>query len=190
MADGTAPSVVCLGFFDGVHRGHLALLEAARKTADEKGWIVCAHTFDRAPVGKDFALTTLEEREKLLRAAGADAVAVSPFDDAMRHMPGDEFFRRVVLEKLNARCVVCGDDHRFGYRGGWGAKELAILCREAGVGLTVVPPVELPDGTRISSTAIRRALLEGDWALAESMLGRAVPEELRLNAKKAAETLA
>ena len=183
---GTQGTVVCLGFFDGVHRGHLALLAAAKKAAREAGLPVCVHTFDRAPGGKGPALTTLEERERLLRAAGADQVAVSPFDERTRTMSGDEFFERVVLGRLHAAHVVCGDDHRFGYRGAWGVNELSALCERAGVGLTVVPPVTLPDGRRISSTAIRAALLKGDWALAAEMLGRPVPEEMK---RESEETL-
>lgn len=188
-----APSVVCLGFFDGVHKGHLSLLRAAKDIARDQGLIVCAHTFDRAPGEKDFALTTLEERQALLRAAGADRVAVSAFNEDMRRMSGDEFFRRIVLGSLNARHVVCGDDHRFGYRGGWGVKELEALCREAGVGLTVCPPIALPDGSRVSSTAIRRAILAGNIPLAEEMLCRPLPPALKqicAEAKKGKETLA
>ena len=193
MNEINAPSVVCLGFFDGVHKGHLSLLRAAKDIARDRGLIVCAHTFDHAPGEKDFSLTTLSEREALLQAAGADRVAVSAFNEEMRHMSGDDFFRRIVLEKLNARHVVCGDDHRFGYRGGWGVRELEALCREAGVGLTVCPPVSLPDGTRISSTAIRKAILAGDAHLAEEMLGRPLPPALQqicAQAKKDKETLA
>ena len=172
MGMDNAPSVVCLGFFDGVHRGHLALLRAARQTADEKGWLVCVHTFDHAPGNKGYELTTLKEREALLLQNGADRVAVSAFDESMRRMSGEDFFRRIVVDRLNARHVVCGDDHRFGYMGAWGVDELRRFCEEAGVGLTVVPPVTLPDGRRISSTAIRQALREENWALAEEMLGR------------------
>ena len=182
---GTQGTVVCLGFFDGVHRGHLALLAAAKKAAREAGLPVCVHTFDRAPGGKGPALTTLEERERLLRAAGADQVAVSPFDERTRTMSGDEFFERVVLGRLHAAHVVCGDDHRFGYRGGWGVKELRKMCADAGIGLTVVPPVLLKDGSRISSTAIRRALREEKWDLAEEMLGRPVSPEMKIRAKEA-----
>ena len=176
---GTQGPVVCLGFFDGVHRGHLALLAAAKKAAREAGLPVCVHTFDRAPGGKGPALTTLEERERLLRAAGADQVAVSPFDERTRTMSGDEFFERVVLGRLHAAHVVCGDDHRFGYRGAWGVQELQQLCDSHGVRLTVVPPVTLADGTRISSSAIRAALARGEWALAEEMLGRPLPAETK-----------
>lgn len=171
------PCVVCLGFFDGVHRGHLALLEEAKKTAAEEHLRICVHTFDRTPGEKGPELTTLAEREKLLRDAGADEVAVSRFTEAMRHMSGEDFFRKIVLEKLHARHVICGDDHRFGYKGACGVRELRQMCADARVKLTVVPPVTLENGVRISSSAIRRALAEHDWALAEEMLGRELPEK-------------
>lgn len=173
------PAVVCLGFFDGVHRGHLALITAGKQIAAREGLPLRAHTFDAMPGLKGPALTDLPERKRLLLAAGADEVAVSPFDEAMRRMTGDDFFRKVVLEELNARHVVCGDDHRFGYRGGWGVEELARLCKESGVGLTVVPQVTMENGQRISSTAIRQALQSGDYPLAEAMLGRPVSEEMK-----------
>lgn len=179
MAVGSAPAVVCLGFFDGVHRGHLALIDAGRSVADRENWILCVHTFDHAPSPKGSELTGLPERRRLLLAAGADKVAVSAFDEKFRQMSGEEFFRRVVLEKLHARHVVCGDDHRFGYRGAWDAAALQAMCREAGIGCTVVPPVTLSGGLRISSTAVRNALASHDWALAEEMLGRKVPEEMK-----------
>jgi len=169
------PAAVCLGFFDGVHRGHLALLRAAGRIARAEGLIVCAHTFDVPPGGKAQSLTTLKERIVLLHAAGAEEVAVSAFTDEMRRMPGDVFFREIVLSQLNARHVICGDDHRFGYRGAWGVTELKGLCGESGVGLTVVPAVTLSDGSRLSATALRAALLAGDWPRAEEILGRPVP---------------
>lgn len=182
MMEGGVPSVVCLGFFDGVHRGHLHLVRTARQVADTQGLRVIVHTFDHAPGNKGVELTSLKERETLLLAAGADEVAVSPFDEGMRRMSGEDFFRHVVLERLGARHVVCGDDHRFGYKGGWGVKELGTLCAQAHIGLTVLPPVTLPNGQRISSTAIRRALAAGDFALAETMLGHAVTAEMKNNA--------
>ena len=174
MNEEKMPSVVCLGFFDGVHLGHLALIHAAKDAAREKGLKICVHTFDQPPGQKKEMLTTLEEREQLLKNAGADEIAVSIFDDTMRHMPGEEFFQKIVVEKLHARHIVCGDDHRFGYMGACGIKELEKMCIEKGIGLTVVPPVTLDDGTRISSTAIRKALQTRDLALVEKMLGRSV----------------
>ena len=173
-----APCVVCLGFFDGVHLAHQALLRAARAEGDRLQLPVCAHTFDHAPGDKGPELTSLEEREALLRHYGADSVSVSVFDDEMRHMRGDDFFKKVVLGQLNARHVVCGDDHRFGYKGAWSVKELRQLCEGAGIGLTVVPQVSLPDGRRVSSTAIRKAIQDGDTELAEQMLGRSINKPL------------
>lgn len=174
MSQEKAPSVVCLGFFDGVHRGHLALIEAARKAAAEKGLIVCVHTFDQPPEQRKTALTTLKERERLLRAAGAQKIAVSVFDEGMRRMSGEDFFRQVIVEGLNARHIVCGGDHRFGYQGACGVSELQEMCRRYGIGLTIVPTVTLENGMRISSTAIRAALREGNIPLAEEMLGRSL----------------
>ena len=172
MHKADTPAVVCLGFFDGVHRGHLALLEAAGEIARKRGWPICVHTFDRAPGNKGQELTTLAQKEALLRRAGADRVAVSVFDDHMRMMPGDAFIRDLIFGELQAGYIICGDDHRFGHKGAWGVNELKELCREAGVGITVVPEVTLPSGQRISSSAIRKALSEGNTALAEEMLGR------------------
>ena len=179
------PCVVCLGFFDGVHLGHQKLLETAREAAREKGLRICVHTFDHAPGPKRFELTTLEERETLLREAGADQVAVSVFDDEMRHMSGEEFFQKIVVGRLNARHVVCGDDHRFGHKGACGIEELAALCREAQVGLSVVPPVTLPGGERISSSSIRMALVQGNDELVEKMLGRPADEKMKMRARNA-----
>ena len=174
MSQKKAPSVVCLGFFDGVHLGHMALINAAKEAAREKGLKICVHTFDQPPGQKKESLTTLEERERLLKNAGADEIAVSTFDDTMRHMAGKDFFQEIVVEKLNARHIVCGDDHRFGHMGACGVKELGNMCREKGIGLTVVAPVTLENGMRISSTAIRKALQEENFALAEQMLGRKI----------------
>ncbi|MBE5782856.1 MAG: hypothetical protein E7329_06005 [Clostridiales bacterium] len=182
MIQESAPSVVCLGFFDGVHRGHLALLETACRAAKEEHLQVCVHTFDHAPGVKRFELTTLEERIRLLKEAGADRVAVSVFDQDMRHMSGEDFFDKIVMEKLGARHVVCGDDHRFGYKGACGVKELEKMCRENGVGLSVVPPVTLPGGERISSTAIRQAIEQGDEDLVFRMLGRPADENMKRRA--------
>lgn len=172
---GERGTVVCLGYFDGVHVGHQALLRAGREMADRLGLPLLAHTFDRAPGNKGPALTDLAVRERLLLRFGADEVAVSPFDDAMRQMSGEAFIRDIVIGKLRARHIVCGDDHRFGYLGKCGVEELRALCEENRVGLTVIRAVTL-DGVRASSTAIRQALERGDTAQAEKMLGYKVSE--------------
>ncbi|MBQ8080374.1 MAG: adenylyltransferase/cytidyltransferase family protein [Clostridia bacterium] len=178
------PTVVCLGYFDGVHRGHLALLEEAKRLARERGLLVCVHALDRSPAQalhperRIIQLTTPAEKERLFEAAGCDILAVSPFDDRVRHMPGGVFFSDVLLGSLNARAIVTGDDHRFGFKGDTGSEELCLLCERAGVALSVVPRVTLADGTVISSSVIREALRAGDLARAEEMLGRPVSPDM------------
>ena len=184
MQETLSGSAVCLGYFDGVHRGHMALIEAARKIAKREGLLVCVHALDRSPaqvLHPDRAipqLTNAESKIRLFEDAHVDVLAVTPFDDRVRHMPGRFFFEEILLGKLNAKAIVVGDDHRFGYRGDTGSAELAGLCAGAGVALTVVPRVRLADGTAISSTAIRAALEQGDLKRAQEMLGRAPDAEM------------
>ncbi len=176
----SVPTAVCLGYFDGVHRGHLALLEEAKRIAGKEGLTVAVHALDRSPASvlhpeqPTEQLTTLEEKAAIFEAHGCEILAVSPFDDRLRTMPGEVFFREILLDRLNARAIVTGDDHRFGYRGDTGTKELERLCEKHGVLLSVVPRLTLRDGTVISSSAVREALRRGDLGRAEEMLGRPV----------------
>ena len=173
-------TAVCLGYFDGVHRGHLALLAEAERIARKERLTVAVHMLDRSPASvlhpdqPVLQLTTLAEKAAVFEAHGCKILAVSTFDEHFRMMSGRDFFRSILLDKLNAGAIIAGDDHRFGYRGETGVRELAALCREAGILLSVVPRLTLPDGTVISSSAIREALRQGDSARAEAMLGRPV----------------
>lgn len=178
-------SVVCLGFFDGVHIGHRKLIDAAIRVAQERGLVSCAHTFSQMPVKvmqpdrQVLELTPLEEKLALFEAVGLGAAAVSNFDERMRTMHARDFFENCLLRSLGARHLVVGYDHRFGYRGECGAEMLTALCAEHSIGLTVIEPVRLESGELVSSTAIRKAILAGDWALAQRMLGREIPEAMR-----------
>ena len=182
MTEALPASVVCLGYFDGVHRGHQLLITTARDIAEKKGLTLCVHALDRSPLQAIHPelrvpeLTTLEEKARLFEAAGVDVLALTTFDDTVRQCPGKAFFERILLGRLNARAIVVGDDHRFGYRGDTGGAELAALCEGAGVRLTIVPRLTLEDGTVISSSAIRAAIGAGRWERAREMLGR-LPDE-------------
>ncbi len=181
-ADTDAPglsggTVVCLGFFDGVHLGHAALLTKTVARAREKGLIACAHTFDRPPAavlsgGAQRELTSLSEKAALMEALGVEVLAVSAFTDELARMPGRRFFEDILLARLSARHIVAGFHHRFGSMGDTDADALRALCREHGIGCDIIPPVRLPSGELISSTAIRAALGAGDIEKAETMLGR------------------
>lgn len=155
-----------LGFFDGVHRGHSALIDAAREMAGESGY-VGVWTFCTLPKAKEL-LTTPDEREVLLRAAGADAVYFADFA-AVHAMDGRAFFREELCAKLHPAGLVCGFNFRFGYRGSAGANELAHWGREAGIPVRVLSAAE-SDGCVISSTWIRQLVAEGDVERAAELL--------------------
>lgn len=155
-----------LGFFDGVHRGHRVLLNAAREMAGENGY-VGVWSFRSLPKAREL-LTTPEERESLLCEAGADTVCFAAFD-AVREMDGRSFFREELCGKLKPAGIVCGFNFRFGYRGQSGADALAEWGREAGIPVRVLPAAE-SDGRVISSTWIRQLVAEGDVERAAQLL--------------------
>lgn len=179
------PSVVCLGFFDGVHLGHQAIIDLGKKKSNELNLPLCVHTYDIPPLNlikhtdavKE--LSPLPEKVALLEDAGVDMVAVSCFNEQLMHMDGERFFYDILMNRLYARYLVIGYDHRFGYKGGMDAQTLGILCGIQGIGLSIVDAVKLPDGRAISSTVIREALTRGDTDLAQQMLGRPVTQALK-----------
>ncbi len=173
------PTAVCLGQFDGVHRGHQALIRAASDIARAQGLTLCVHTFDPSPASllhpETSELTSLDEKTALLASLGVELCAVSAFDDALRRTPGEVFFREILLSRLRAAQLIASFHHRFGAGGDTDVHRLTDLCAASGVGLTIVPPVTLADGTLISSTAIRQALAGGDFGRAREMLGHPLP---------------
>lgn len=183
------PSVVCLGFFDGVHLGHRAIVETGLDIAHKLELPLYVHTYDRPPASlirkgaTTCELTSICEKDRLLADMGVDLLVVSRFDEVLMHMQGDAFVRQVLIQNLRARHLVVGFDHRFGYRGSTGTEELADLCKSLGLGLSVVPAVKTADSQVISSTAIREALSKGDWQAAEQMLGRPPDEYMKNNGR-------
>lgn len=168
--------VVALGFFDGVHIGHGALLRRARCLADTLGLTACAMSLDAAPssvIGGSPAplLSTMDERALLMRRCyGMDEVVFEHFDRAMMCLPWQDFLTEYLISQLHARHVVCGHDYRFGHRGEGTPQLLADFCRARGIGCDIIPQVAL-DGIRVSSTAIRAQLASGDVETARRFLG-------------------
>ncbi len=166
--------VLALGFFDGVHLGHQALLEACRVLADSLGVTAAAVTFDRHPgvlvSGKAPALiNTAADRERLLQQYGIDRVITLPFDEELMHTPWQDFLARLV-EEYHAAGLVCGDDFRFGDRGEGSAELLKQACGQAGIPCTVIPQQSI-EGVRVSSTHIRGLLEQGRMEEAVRFLG-------------------
>ena len=166
--------ILALGFFDGVHLGHQALLKTCRELADSLGLLAGAVTFDSHPLellgGKPPALiNTPFDRQKLLTQYGMDRVIVLPFDGQMMHTPWQVFVANL-LEQHHAAGFVCGDDFRFGDKGMGTADLLKQVCEERGIPCVVVPQQSL-DGIRVSSTHIRRLIEEGNMEEAVRFLG-------------------
>ncbi len=150
---------IAVGFFDGVHRGHRAILEGADVALTFRNHPLSLLAPERAPR----LMMSPADREAAIRACGVSTVVSLDFTRELADMPPEEFAARY----LRARRVRCGENWRFG-RGGSGD---AGLLREMGVEVTVVSYAEY-DGDRISSTRIRAALESGDVASANAMLGR------------------
>lgn len=167
-------TIYALGFFDGVHLGHQALLRACRKLADEHNCNAAAVTFSSHPdtlvQGQTPRLiNTMEDRIRLLKEAGMDNVVVLPFDKKMQSMHWQEFLDTLV-ETYGATGLVCGHDFRFGHRGAGNADLLQDYCLEHFMCCSVVPEQKL--GTiPVSSTHIRRLLETGAVEEANAFLG-------------------
>ncbi len=182
LSDFSAPkqgTAVCLGTFDGVHKGHQVLVKATLEAAKKNDFIPCAYTFDIPPArlfhsGSAEVLTELPEKAELLQAYGIEEVVYSRFTKELSVLPPQGFFEEILLNRLNAKHLVIGFHYRFGSRAVGGAEELRTYCAQAGIGLTVIEPVRLPNGELISSTAIRALLQNGDEKAAFDMLGHSL----------------
>lgn len=168
-------TICALGFFDGVHLGHAALLSACRQLAKERNCHAAVVTFSSHPdtlvVGQTpHLINTPQDRVRLLmKKFHMDTLAELPFDEAMRAMPWKDFLTMLCRE-YHAAGFVCGEDFRFGSRGDGNADLLQHYCSENGLSCAVVPEQEL-DGVRVSSTYIRKQLETGDMATAVRFLG-------------------
>lgn len=168
--------VLALGFFDGVHLGHGALLRRTRELADTLRLPAAALTFDVHPAelvsGQHVALlNTPRERETLMREAyGVDEVITLHFDRETMTQPWQDFLRDTVVGRFGAAHVVCGEDFRFGAGGRGTAALLSEACARRGVGCDCIAQVCM-DGAPISSTRIRALLERGETAAAVRLLG-------------------
>jgi riboflavin kinase/FMN adenylyltransferase len=178
--DGFRGGAVAIGNFDGVHRGHQALLAELRARA--AGGPAVVVTFDPHPLRllrpDRFmpVLTAVPDRAALLQQCGADHVLILRTTPELLHLGAADFFREVVQKRLAPRAMVEGANFAFGRDREGNVDTLAQLCREAGTALEVIPPY-LQDGVPVSSSRVRSALTRGDVAAAAVLLGR--PYRLR-----------
>lgn len=174
---------VAVGKFDGVHRGHQALLGHARAAADRRGFEAIVVTFMENPqrvLNPDSRLAPIMSRQQRLDAlavAGISACVMLPFDDELAKMSAEHFVEDVLVRRLRARHVSVGPDFRFGHGGKGDVEMLSQLGRQHGFDVDVIGIVEDNGIGRVSSSRVREAIVQGDVMTAARMLGR--PVEVR-----------
>jgi riboflavin kinase/FMN adenylyltransferase len=177
IPDNLRGSIVALGNFDGFHLGHQAVVGRAIQRAFHERRPAIVATFEPHPVRffkpdlPPFRLTTLDQRERLFAHAGADAMLVFEFNEALRSTTAEDFLTELLGKKVGAAGVVTGDDFTFGKMRGGNVELLRTLGAEHGIAAEAVSPVLLGD-ERISSGRIREALEAGDTATATRLMSR------------------
>jgi riboflavin kinase / FMN adenylyltransferase len=171
------PVALTIGNFDGMHRGHQAMLQRVASEARERRLASCVLTFEPHP--REFfspqvaptRLTSLREKLELLAAQGIQRTHVQRFNHLFAALPPEDFIEQVIAARLRARWLLIGTDFRFGAKR---AGDIALLRQFAGrFGYEVeTMPVVAQAGVRVSSSAVRAALAAGDLAQAESLLAR------------------
>lgn len=177
VPDALRGGVAALGNFDGFHLGHQAVAGEAIRKAKAAGKPAIIATFDPHPVrffapdAPPFRLTTLDQRQRLFEAAGADAMLVFEFDAELAGTTAQDFVEKILIERLGLSGVVTGEDFTFGKARGGNIAVLKALGEPLGLTSIAVGPVSDSEGI-ISSSRIREALQAGDCATAAQLLTR------------------
>lgn len=172
-------SVVTIGAYDGVHRGHQAVIEQVRQQAqifDARSVVV---TFDRHPASivrpesAPLLLTDLDQKLELLANTGIDATCIVKFDEASSREEPSDFVKRVLVDGLSAKRIIIGEDFHFGHKRGGNVAMLRELGPKFDFDVSPIELISRGDGVDepVSSTAIRRALAGGQVELATQLLG-------------------
>lgn len=168
--------VIALGFFDGVHLGHGALLRRTAQRAVELGAIPSAVTFDSHPKtiimgqGSPLLTTPADRADLMRRLYGIQEIIVARFDSGLMHMNWQDFVTDYLAAQHGAVHLIAGHDFHFGYMGEGNPQRLQELCTRLGIGCDIIPPVTL-DGTTVSSTYIRTLVAQGEMERAARFLG-------------------
>jgi riboflavin kinase/FMN adenylyltransferase len=174
-------SVVTIGAYDGVHRGHQAVIAQVKAAAQQLGCSSVVITFDRHPasvVRPESApklLTDIDQKLDLLEKTGVDATMIVGFDASQSTEEPASFVKRVLVEAFNTKVIVVGEDFHFGAKRAGNVAMLRELGKQFDFEVTPIQLVQRPDGVTepVSSTSIRRALAGGQVEVATRLLGRA-----------------
>ena len=177
-AESRAPCALTIGNFDGVHRGHQALLARVREAARERGLPVCVMTFEPHPreffdpAGAPPRIAMLRDKLEALRMNGVDRVVVEHFNRTFASQSPDAFVERIIVGGLHARWVLIGDDFRYGAKRAGDFASLKTAGVRHGFEVEQMATVADASGARISSSAVRTFLVAGDLDAARTALGR------------------
>ena len=166
-----------IGNFDGVHRGHRALLEQLVKGAQTRGLVSCVMTFEPHP--KEFfspeqappRILNLRDKLAALSELGIDRVVVEHFNAAFASLSPEEFVSEILVKRLHAKWILIGDDFRYGAKRAGNFASLQAAGQKYGFEVSSIQTI-LEDGERISSSALRTALANGEMQQAQKLLGR------------------
>ncbi len=170
----TKPSAVTIGKFDGLHIGHRKLIgRTLNYKQNNYGSVV--FTFDISDLGNMHTegkkyIYTAEEKRIMISESGIDILVECPFNNRLMHMSPEEFFTDILIDKLNVKVIIVGEDFRFGYKRKGDTDILRRLCNEYGIALEVIKK-ECIMGREIGSTFIRAELLKGNIEIVNNMLG-------------------
>jgi riboflavin kinase/FMN adenylyltransferase len=168
---------VCIGFFDGVHRGHQFLLQHLRQEALKRGLKSAVVTFRNHPrqlVEPDYHLQlidTLPQRLDKLAATGIDACFLLTFTEEVRQLTARQFIQDILARQCHVRLLIIGYDHRFGRNRSEGFDDYVRYGQECGMEVIQEPVFDDGSGLHYSSSEVRRALERGDKELAKKLLG-------------------
>lgn len=179
IPDSVKPSVVTIGKFNAVHRGHVDMISRAKEIAAQRGLHSIVVTFDRHPMAlfdpenAPPDITGVNRRMELIEATGVDACLVLPFTQELAALTAEEFTEQILVDGLGAACVVVGEDFRFGREARGTVETLRTHGESLGLDVVVVDDVlDQTSADRISSSFVRRLLFTGDVESAARVLGR------------------
>lgn len=169
------PTVITIGTFDGVHLGHQKIINKVVESARRENLLATIFTFFPHPrmiVQHDNSLKlihTLSEKKEALKALGVDLLIVQPFNEEFANLTAEDFVHKLLVERLNAKKVIIGYDHRFGKGRTADIKDMERFGEQYGFAVEEIPVEEINE-VSVSSTAIRNALLSGKIDIAERYL--------------------
>lgn len=168
--------VVALGCFDGVHTGHMQVLNEMKKAAEQLCVPTCVFAFDQPP--RNFfaphsvpVITQKKEKLKIFRSLDVDTVVCVPFDGKITSISAESFVRDILIDMLGAAHVVCGYNYAFGQMAKGTPTLIKEICEPLGIGVTVVGDFK-KDGVTVSSSLIRGLVADGQIEAAAKYLGR------------------